>query len=53
MRECDRYMLLENNCQKYALDFCQFLVGGSYELPNLPQAGTDAWASGPGAHAVA
>jgi hypothetical protein len=45
------YNLLTANCQKYARDLAEFLVGGSYEPPcPLPEAGTGSWRCPGGSH---
>ena len=44
------YKLLETNCQKFALDFAQWLVP-SFKLEQ-PLAQTNAWADGCGSHSV-
>ena len=45
------YDALTDNCQTYALEFVEFLIGGSFVLP-IPQAGDCGWADGPGRHAI-
>ena len=45
------YDLLSENCQKYALDLIQYLVGGSFRM-EIPFSSENAWGDGPGSHAL-
>ena len=43
-RRYQKYNLLSTNCQKFARDLVEFLVGGSYQPPcPLPQATVGSW----------
>ena len=46
-----RYDALSDNCQKFALDLIQFLVGGSFKM-EIPLTQVNAWADRPGSHSV-
>ena len=46
-----KYGAMSYNCQKYAQDFIQFLVGGSYKM-EMPLFSASAYALGPGSHAL-
>ena len=48
-----KYNILGANCQIYAKEFIEFLVGGSFEPPcTLPQAGLSVWHTCQGSHQV-
>ncbi len=38
------YNVLDDNCQKYALDLARFLIGSTFEMPFFPQTGFNSWA---------
>ena len=43
-RRYQKYNLLSTNCQKFARDLVEFLIGGSYQPPcPLPQASVGSW----------